>query len=131
MCLPTIITTAVAAVAAVALATPPAGEVAAPAMSSLVQLNGVAGRLPQLATTSSVCDGKNIHRALVRKQQITTSSSQGSTELLIVTFSGAVIKSGANSVGAAIKVDGVTVGRPSRATPTWCTDPHGAPLRSA
>lgn len=54
MCLPTIITTAVAAVAAVALATPPAGDVAAPAVSSLVQLSGVAGRLPQVATTSSI-----------------------------------------------------------------------------
>lgn len=55
-----------AAVPAVAFATLPAGEVAAPEVSSLVQLSGVPGRLPQVASISSVCDGKTTHRTLVR-----------------------------------------------------------------
>lgn len=55
-----------AAVAAVAFAALPAGEVAAPEVSSLVQLSGVPGRLPQVASISSVCDGKTTHRTLVR-----------------------------------------------------------------
>lgn len=124
MSLPTILATAVAAAATVGVAATPAMEVTAPAVSSLIQLNPVAGPLPQLAATSTFCDGKTLRRTLVRSvagplnistlasteaQQITTSSSQGSTELLIVTFSGAVIKSGANSVAAAIKVDGAAV----------------------
>ena len=80
--------------------------------------------LPQLAPGSSVCDGQILRRTLVRSvagplnvssltsteaQQITTSSSQGTSELLVITFAGIVLKSSANSVGAAIKVDGATV----------------------
>lgn len=98
-----------------------AGTTSAPATLDDVQFSQLA--LPQAATGSAVCDGKKLRRTLVRsvagpltidqvastETQLTTSKSQGSSELLIITFAGTVIKDGANLVGAAIRVDGKTV----------------------
>lgn len=91
MSLPTLLATAAAAAVTAGLAAPPAAQVTAPTVSSLTQLSPVAGPLPQLVATSTLCDGKTLRRTLVKSQlgqldvsslasteaqQITTSSSQ-------------------------------------------------------
>lgn len=91
MSLTTLLATAAAAAVTAGLAAPPAAQVTAPTVSSLTQLSPVAGLLPQLVATCTLCVGKTLRRTLVKSQlgqldvsslasteaqQITTSSSQ-------------------------------------------------------